>query len=57
MLERLVDELRDDLGEQLHEHLTRREVRATQQRVAELLRTRRHPEPNGDWPALPWPPF
>jgi hypothetical protein len=57
MLERLADELRDDLGEQLHEHLTRREVRATQQRVAELLRTRRHPEPNGDWPALPWPPF
>jgi uncharacterized repeat protein (TIGR03843 family) len=57
MLERLVDELRDDLGEQLHEHLTRREVRATQQRVAELLRTGRHPEPNGDWPALPWPPF
>jgi uncharacterized repeat protein (TIGR03843 family) len=57
MLERLVDGLRDDLGEQLHEHLTRREVRATQQRVAELLRTGRHPEPNGDWPALPWPPF
>jgi uncharacterized repeat protein (TIGR03843 family) len=57
MLERLADELRDDLGEQLHEHLTRREVRATLQRVAELLRTRRHPEPNGDWPALPWPPF
>jgi hypothetical protein len=57
MLERLVDERRDDLGEQLHEHLTRREVRATQQRVAELLRTGRHPEPNGDWPALPWPPF
>jgi uncharacterized repeat protein (TIGR03843 family) len=57
MLDRLVDELRHDLGEQLHEHLTRREVRATQQRVAELLRTGRHPEPNGDWPALPWPPF
>ena len=23
----------------------------------ELLRTGRHPEPSGDWPALPWPPF
>ncbi|MGY1709899.1 SCO1664 family protein [Geodermatophilus sp. SYSU D00758] len=57
VLERLADELRDDLGEQLHEHLTRREVRRTQQRVAELLRTGRHPEPSGDWPALPWPPF
>ena len=22
-----------------------------------LLRTGRHPEPSGDWPALPWPPF
>jgi hypothetical protein len=57
VLERLTDDLLGDLGEQLHEHLTRREVRRTQQRVAELLRTGRHPEPNGEWPALPWPPF
>ncbi|WP_448628678.1 SCO1664 family protein [Geodermatophilus sp. URMC 64] len=57
VLERLQDGLLGDLGERLHEHLTRREVRRTQQRVAELLRTRRHPEPSGDWPALPWPPF
>ena len=57
VLERLADDLLGDLGEQLHEHLTRREVRRTQQRVAELLRTKLHPEPSGDWPALPWPPF
>ncbi|MEX5718451.1 SCO1664 family protein [Geodermatophilus maliterrae] len=57
VLERLADDLRGDLGEQLHEHLTRREVRCTQQRVAELLRTQLHPEPSGEWPALPWPPF
>ncbi|SDG07919.1 conserved hypothetical protein [Blastococcus aurantiacus] len=57
VLERLSEELLGDLGEQLHEHLTRREVRRTQQRVAELLRTKLHPEPSGDWPALPWPPF
>jgi uncharacterized repeat protein (TIGR03843 family) len=57
VLERLGDELRGDLGEQLHEHLTRREVACTQRRVAELLRTGRHPEPSGEWPALPWPPF
>ncbi|MCV2489137.1 SCO1664 family protein [Geodermatophilus sp. YIM 151500] len=56
-LERLGDQLRGELGDQLHEHLTRREVRCTQQRVAELLRTRVHPQPSGDWPALPWPPF
>ncbi|WP_369256624.1 SCO1664 family protein [Geodermatophilus amargosae] len=57
VLERLADDLRGDLAEALHEHLTRREVRCTQQRVAELLRTQLHPEPSGDWPALPWPPF
>ena len=57
VLEKLDEDLRADLGEQLHEHLTRREVRRTQQRVAELLRTRVHPRPSGDWPALPWPPF
>lgn len=57
VLEGLADELRGELGEQLHEHLTRREVRRTQQRVADLLRTKLHPEPSGDWPALPWPPF
>ncbi|KQS65928.1 phosphatidylinositol kinase [Modestobacter sp. Leaf380] len=57
VLTRLQEQLMGDLGEQLHEHLTRREVRRTQQRVADLLRTGRHPEPSGDWPALPWPPF
>src|SRR4051794_4713344 len=57
VLERLDDDLRGDLGERLHEHLTRREVSCTQQRVAGLLRTGRHPEPSGEWPALPWPPF
>ncbi len=57
VLERLAEDLLGDLGEQLHEHLTRREVRRTSQRVADLLRTKLHPEPSGDWPALPWPPF
>ncbi len=57
VLEDLAERLRGDLGEQLHEHLTRREVRCTEQRVADLLRTQLHPQPSGDWPALPWPPF
>jgi hypothetical protein len=57
VLERLADDLRGDLGDQLHEHLTRSEVQCTQRRVAELLRTGLHPEPTGEWPALPWPPF
>ena len=41
----------------LHELLTRREVAALVRRVDRLLDTRRHPEPSGDWPAIPWPPF
>jgi uncharacterized repeat protein (TIGR03843 family) len=57
VLEKLAEDLRGELGEQLHGHLTRREVRRTQQRVADLLRTGVHPQPSGDWPALPWPPF
>ena len=57
VLEQLAEQLRGELGEQLHQHLTRREVRRTQQRVDTLLRTKLHPEPSGDWPALPWPPF
>ena len=57
VLEKLTGDLLGDLGDQLHEHLTRREVRRTQQRVAELLRSGRYPQPSGDWPALPWPPF
>jgi hypothetical protein len=32
-------------------------VQRTQRRVTELLRTQLHPEPSGEWPALPWPPF
>jgi hypothetical protein len=45
------------LGERLGELLTRRELRQTRLRVDRLLATRRHPEPNGDWPAIPWPPI
>jgi uncharacterized repeat protein (TIGR03843 family) len=45
------------LGDALHDHLTRREVAATKARVDRLLTTRLHPEPSGDWPAIPWPPF
>ena len=56
-LGRLQTALAGDLGRELDEHLTRREVARTQQRVADLLRTGRHPEPSGDWPAIPYPPF
>jgi hypothetical protein len=57
VLSRLRAELEGSLGDGLHEHLTRREVRATLRRVDRLLETRVHPEPSEDWPAIPWPPF
>jgi hypothetical protein len=37
--------------------LTRREVAAVRRRVDQLLTERCYPEPSGDWPAIPWPPF
>jgi uncharacterized repeat protein (TIGR03843 family) len=45
------------LGDALHELLTVTEVEATRARVDRLLRSRRHPQPSADWPAIPWPPF
>ncbi len=49
--------LDDALGEQLDEHLTISEVRATAVRIERLLETGRYPMPGEDWPALPWPPI
>ena len=57
MLSRLRAELEGDLGETLYGLLTRREVARTVRRVDRLLRFRCHPEPSGDWPSVPWPPF
>ncbi|MGW1748607.1 SCO1664 family protein [Streptomyces sp. NPDC002092] len=36
--------------------ITDAELDATRARVAELLETGKHPEPSGEWPAIPWPP-
>lgn len=36
--------------------ITEAELDATRARVAVLLETGRHPEPSGEWPAIPWPP-
>ncbi|MEU6081171.1 SCO1664 family protein [Streptomyces sp. NPDC047108] len=36
--------------------ITPEELDAVRTRVAALLRTGRHPEPSGAWPAIPWPP-
>jgi len=49
--------LEGDLDRALSALLTRREVAAVRRRVDRLLAERRYPEPSGDWPAIPWPPF
>ncbi|MEU0674166.1 SCO1664 family protein [Streptomyces sp. NPDC006172] len=36
--------------------ITPAETDATRARVDALLTSGRHPEPGGDWPAIPWPP-
>ncbi|MEV7202933.1 SCO1664 family protein [Streptomyces griseoluteus] len=54
--------LRDSLAEgatlaaKLAPLLTPAEIEATRARVDSLLATGRHPEPTGEWPAIPWPP-
>jgi len=53
----LRDDLVTDLGTQLRELITSREVAATRRRVDRLLRTRCFPQPGEGWPAVPWPPF
>lgn len=56
-----LSELRADmegpLGACLGDLLTAREVRRTVRRIDQLLTSRCHPQPSGDWPAVPWPPI
>ncbi|MFJ9897138.1 SCO1664 family protein [Streptomyces sp. NPDC091280] len=40
----------------LAELITAAELDATRARVDALLATGKHPEPSGEWPAIPWPP-
>ncbi|WP_256104665.1 SCO1664 family protein [Streptomyces sp. ODS05-4] len=44
------------LGARLAELITPAELTALRERVATLRGTGRHPEPSGQWPAIPWPP-
>ncbi|SDM48656.1 SCO1664 family protein [Allokutzneria albata] len=53
----LRERLAGDLGGALAEHLTRKEIRATEDRISRLLETGVFPQPSGDWPAIPWPAF
>ncbi|OLZ72733.1 phosphatidylinositol kinase [Streptomyces sp. IMTB 2501] len=44
------------LGERLTGLITPAEIDATRARVDALLTAGVHPEPSGEWPAIPWPP-
>ena len=58
VLERLATELADGgLGARLAGLITGSELQAVRDRVAGLLTAGRHPEPSGEWPAIPWPPI
>lgn len=46
----------EPLAARLAELITDAEIEALRARVAGLLGTGRHPEPSGEWPAIPWPP-
>ncbi|MCD2467834.1 SCO1664 family protein [Streptomyces sp. MBT42] len=46
----------EPLAARLAELLTDAEVAAVRARVEALRSTGRHPEPSGQWPAIPWPP-
>jgi uncharacterized repeat protein (TIGR03843 family) len=57
VLGKLRADLTGDLGTTLAGHLTAAEVARIGARVDRLLTVRRFPAPDGDWPAIPWPPI
>jgi hypothetical protein len=57
VLRHLGAELEHDLGAQLAELLTGKELRATRRRVARLAAAGSFPMPPTDWPAIPYPPY
>ncbi|GGN70075.1 phosphatidylinositol kinase [Streptomyces albiflavescens] len=44
------------LSTRLAELITVAEIDATRARVSAMLASGKHPEPSGEWPAIPWPP-
>ncbi|MGW1890918.1 SCO1664 family protein [Streptomyces sp. NPDC002004] len=46
----------EPLAERLGSLITAEELDATRARVSSLLDAGVHPEPSGEWPAIPWPP-
>jgi uncharacterized repeat protein (TIGR03843 family) len=57
VLKALGTALAGTLGAELARHLTPAEVAGVRARIERLLAGGRFPEPDHDWPALPWPPI
>ena len=56
-LRRLRSALDGPVGEELHDHLTRGEVRALVERTEKLIVAGVYPAPSSEWPSIPWPAF
>lgn len=58
MLDALAAELEPGaaLATRLGELITAVELDALRGRVSGLRKSGRHPQPSGEWPAIPWPP-
>lgn len=56
VLKGLKEALAGELATRLAELITPAELDATRARVEALLTSGKHPEPSGEWPAIPWPP-
>lgn len=56
-VQRVCSALAGDLGDRLSGLLSEDEIVALAARCAQLLRTARFPAPEGEMPAIPWPPF
>jgi hypothetical protein len=56
-LRALQTEVREESLEELHTLLSDIEIAALLMRIERLISEATFPQPNPDWPAIPWPPF
>jgi uncharacterized repeat protein (TIGR03843 family) len=57
ILQNLYSSIANNQIDELSDLLSSREIEALLFRIERLISESRFPEPNPDWPAVPWPPF